>query len=221
MASNTYIEIINKVLVRLRESTVSAVAETTYSALIGAIVNRVKTEIEDAWLWHALRDTYSLTCVPGTCSYTMTGSGPDAVIINAWNTTQQDQMTPGSVHFFDEKFFGVSTPATGNPTHYVVSGLDSNFDLTIDVWPVPGTAITDALKVNLYKPQAELSATTDVPLVPQVVLVEGALARAIMERGDDGGIAIQSQEQLYRELLSSAVARDIGRDSTELIWEPI
>jgi hypothetical protein len=219
MASNTYLEIVNKVLVRLREATVSTVTENSYSTLVGAIVNRVKTEIEDSWRWHSLRDTYSVPCTPGTSSYTMTGSGPDAIVIDAWNTTQQRLMSPGTVAGFNANFFGVTTPRTGSPEQYLMSGLDASFDLTIDVWPVPDAA--DVLKVNLYKPQAELNGGTDVPLVPQVVLVEGALARAIMERGDDGGIAIQSQEQLYRELLGSAIARDSGRDEFELIWRPI
>ena len=35
----TYLELVNDVLVRLRESTVSTVGETTYSSLIGKFVN--------------------------------------------------------------------------------------------------------------------------------------------------------------------------------------
>ncbi len=55
MASTTYLQIVNKVLVRLREDTVATVVENSYSTLIGALVNRVKTEMEDTWRWHALR----------------------------------------------------------------------------------------------------------------------------------------------------------------------
>lgn len=219
MASTTYLQVVNKVLTRLRESTVATVTENAYSTLIGSIVNKVKTEIEDAWRWHALRDTYSVDCAIGTVSYVLTGSGPDAVIIDAWNASQERQMSPGTVSKFNERYFGTLTPQTGNPTEYVIGGLDANYDLSIDVWPKPSA--TDVLKFNLYKPQAELSAGADVPLVPIAVLVEGAVTRAMAERGDDGGVQTQQQEALYRDLLASAIARDAGRDESELIWVPV
>jgi hypothetical protein len=219
MASTTYLQVVNKVLTRLRESTVASVTENSYSTLIGSIVNKVKTEIEDAWRWHALRDTYSVDTVAGTASYVLTDSGPDAVILDAWNSSQQSQMSPGTVARFNERYFGVTTPETGNPREYVIGGLDANYDLSIDVWPKP-TGV-DTLKFNLYKPQAELSNGTDVPLVPIAVLVEGAVTRAMAERGDDGGVQTQQQEALYRDLLASAIARDAGRDESELIWVPV
>jgi len=221
MASVTYLQVVNKVLVRLRESSVATVTENAYSTLIGSIVNKVKTEIEDAWRWHALRDTYSVTCVADTVSYVLTGSGPDAVVIDAWNSSQQRQMSPGTVSKFNERYFGTITPETGSPTEYVLGGLDASYDLSIDVWPRPTAATLDTLKFNLYKPQAELSAGSDVPLVPIAVLVEGAVTRAMAERGDDGGVQTQQQEALFRDLLASAIARDSGRDESELMWVPI
>lgn len=217
MASSTYLQIVNKVLVRLRESTVSTVSETTYSALIGALVNRVKTELEDTWRWHALRDTYLVTCVPGTATYVLTGSGPDAVILDAYNTTTRQQMKLATVASMNDRFFGVGTPSSGRPSEYISAGLNVDFDLSIDIWPVPTHA--DALKFNLYLPQAELTNDSDVPRVPVVPLVEGAVARAIAERGDDGGVVVQSQESLYRELVASAVARDSAKDESELNWD--
>jgi hypothetical protein len=217
MASATYLEIVNKVLVRLREDTVSTVSENKYSRLIGALVNRVKTELEDAWRWHALRDTYLVTCVPGTATYVLTGSGPDAVVLDAYNTSTQRRMRQSTVRKMNDSFFGTQTPTSGRPSEYIPAGLNVNFDLSIDLWPVPTHA--DELKFNLYLPQAELTLDTDVPRVPIVPLVEGAIARAIAERGDDGGVVVQSQEALFRELLASAVSRDAAKDETELNWD--
>jgi len=219
MASQTYLQVVNKVLVRLRESTVAAVTENSYSTLIGALVNRVKTEIEDAWKWHALRDTYEITCVNGTTSYVLTGSGPDAIIIDVWNNTQQYELAPSSVHKFNEYYFGTTNPQQGSPTKYLIGGINVNYDLSLDLWPQPNTA--DVLKVNLYIPQAELDTDSDVPIVPNVPLIEGVVARAMAERGDDGGVVTQQQEALYRDLLASAVARDAARDESEMIWVPV
>lgn len=217
MASSTYLQIVNKVLVRLRENTVSTVSENKYSTLIGALVNRVKTELEDTWRWHALRDTYLVTCVPGTATYVLTGSGPDAIILDAYNTSTQQMMKRSTVRKMNDQFFGVATPTTGRPTEYLPAGMNVDFDLSVDIWPVPTHA--DALKFNLYLPQAELTNDSDVPRVPIVPLVEGTVARAIAERGDDGGVVIQSQEALFRELVASAVSRDAGKDETELDWD--
>lgn len=220
MASTTYLQVVNKVLTRLRETTVATVTETSYSTLIGAIVNQVKTEIEDTWRWHALRDTYNVPTVAGTASYVLTDSGPDAVILDAWNYTKQWQMNRGTYHGMNSRFFSVGTSIqTGSPEMFLEAGLNTNFDIQIDIWPKP-TAV-ETLYFNVYKPQAELSSGATVPLVPIAVLVEGAVSRAIAERGDDGGIAIQQQEAIYRDLLASAVARDAARDLSELNWVAI
>ena len=46
----TYLTLVNNVLKRLRERTVSTVEETSYSTLIAMLVNDAKQEVEQAWL---------------------------------------------------------------------------------------------------------------------------------------------------------------------------
>ncbi len=48
----TYLEIINEVLARLRESSVQTSAQTTYSSLVGRFVNDAKRQVEDAYSWN-------------------------------------------------------------------------------------------------------------------------------------------------------------------------
>ena len=45
----TYLELVNDVLLRLREQTVTTVSLTNYSQLIGKFVNDSKRQIEDAY----------------------------------------------------------------------------------------------------------------------------------------------------------------------------
>ncbi len=47
--ATTYLSMVNDVLTRLRESTVSSVTQNDYSSLIGSLVNDAKREVEDAW----------------------------------------------------------------------------------------------------------------------------------------------------------------------------
>lgn len=67
--ARTYLQLVNDVLVRLRESPVSSVSQTPYSALIGALVNDAKREVEDAWQWSQLLDYLTFNCISGISSY--------------------------------------------------------------------------------------------------------------------------------------------------------
>ena len=215
----TYLQIINRVLSRLREATVAANNTTTYSTFIGTLVNQVKAEIEDAFHWNSMRDTYSVTTVVDTASYTLTGAGMNAVVLDGWNTTTSQRLTKGTNADFNSKFFGVTSVQTGTVTEYLPAGVNANYDLKIDVWPKPNAV--EALKFNLYVPQTDLSSDSTVPLVPQSVLIEEVIARAMAERGDEGAPQPAPGETFIRkELLASAISREQEHDSTELDWYP-
>ena len=64
--TTTYLDLINDVLVRLREPQVLSVSQNTYSSLIGKLINDAKREIEDSWNWDVLRSTVSFTTQQGT-----------------------------------------------------------------------------------------------------------------------------------------------------------
>jgi hypothetical protein len=52
----TYLDLVNNVLRRLRETEVASVQSTAYSKLIGDIVNDAKDLVENSWDWSALRN---------------------------------------------------------------------------------------------------------------------------------------------------------------------
>ena len=79
----TYLQVVNSVLRRLREDTVSSVTENDYSTLIGDLVNTVKSEIEDAWKWNVLRNTITVNTVDGTYRYILTGSGVKSTLLDS------------------------------------------------------------------------------------------------------------------------------------------
>lgn len=218
----TWLQLINKVLPRLREATVAANNTTTYSSLIGSLINQVKSEMEDAYFWSALRDIYSVSAVAGTVTYALTGAGMNAAIISGWNTTTGLELSKGTNQDFDAKYFGVGTSGvqTGNVEQYLDSGFNASYDLVLDVWPSPSS--TNLLKFTIYKPQADLAADGDIPLVPQSVLIEETVARAMVERGDETAPRPQpGQTFIMVDLLDSAIARESGRDDSETDWEVV
>lgn len=214
----TWLQIVNRVLARLREGSVATVSETTYSTFVGALVNQVKSEIEQAYYWNALRDTYEILTVDGTTSYSFTGAGSEAVVLEGWNTTQQGQLKRGTNAEFNAWYFGTTDVQTGPTTHFIPAGVSADYDLKIDVYPEPDSEV-QTLKFNIYKPQADLSADGDIALVPQSVLIEETIARAMNERGDDAAPKPQPGETfILKDLLASAVAREAGQDDDEMDW---
>lgn len=212
----TKLQIINAVLPRMREATVATSSSTIYAALVSSVLNIVKTQIEQAWMWYELRDTYTLTVNPGTTSYALTSAGQFAKIIDVWNRTTNREVTLGTYYEFNQYFFGVTTVQTGDVTKYNVTGLDGNYDLQIDTWPnVTGT---NSLRVNLYKPAPDPATDATVILVPNQPLIEGIVAYLIAERGDDNGTAYQAQLELYKDVLAGAVVAEAGHDESEVMW---
>jgi hypothetical protein len=202
----TYLQITNRVLARLREAAVATVSETIYSTFITTLINQVKGEIEAAWYWQALRDTFSITTVTTVTSYAFTGAGSDASVLDGWNTTTPGLLERGTNDDFDSYYYGTTSIQTGSVTKYIPAGVDANYDLKIDVWPKPvtGSGAGETLKFVVYKPQADLSNDADIPLVPQSVLIEEVIARALNERGDDMAPKPQPGDTfIMRELLST------------------
>ena len=212
----TKLQIINAVLPRMREGEVATSSSTTYASLVSTVLNTVRTQIEQSWMWRDLRDTYTVTVVPGTTSYALTSSGQFAQIIDVWNVTTNREVDRGTTAGFNLKFFGVSTVQTGDVTEYNPVGLDANYDVQIDTWP--NVIATNSLKVNLYLPQQDPTADSTVILVPNQVLIEGMVAYLMAERGDDQGTAYQAQLDLYKDMLAGVIAAEIGQDESEGAW---
>jgi hypothetical protein len=207
--SATYLQMVNDVLVRLRAQQVASVNDTDYAKLIGKFVNDAKRQVEDAFDWNVLRQTVVVTTAPGVSSYSLVGSGQkfrELGVINTyggfpmWNLpyqTMQEYLNSGGV------------PPQALPTYYTYNGYDVNYDTKIDLYPVPDAAYT--LRFNLVIPQAMLASDSTVILVPEEIVQQNAFARAIVERGEDGGLNSSEAYQLYRTMLSDYIALESTR----------
>ena len=93
----TYIQIINSVLRRLREDTISAdwssdlvgsTGPTDYQVMIGDFINEVKREVEDAWNWTSLRRTETVSTVDGTRSYNLPSTTQRSRVLSVQEQSQ-------------------------------------------------------------------------------------------------------------------------------------
>ena len=199
----TYLELVNDVLVRLREATVSTVSETSYSALIGKFVNDAKRQIEDAFAWNVLGTTITLSTTSGTYSYSLTGSGQKFQVIDVINVTSNVGMKNIDFASMNRKQ-NFSTPVSGIPSEYAFDGVDGSYNTKVTLYPRPDGVYS--IPFSLTVPQATLSSDSTVVLVPDVLVVQNAYSRALIERGEDGGMNSSEAYQLYKSMLSDFIA---------------
>ena len=199
----TYLELVNDVLVRLRETTVSTVSETTYSALIGKFVNDSKRQVEDAYAWNVLGTTITLSTTSGTYQYALTGAGQKFQVIDVLNVTSNIGMKNIDFASMNRKQ-NFSTPVSGIPYEFCFDGVDGNYDTKVTIYPRPDGVYS--IPFSLAVPQATLSSDATVIAVPDVLVVQNAYARALVERGEDGGLSSSEAYQLYKAMLSDYIA---------------
>jgi len=199
----TYLELVNDVLVRLREVAVSTVTETAYSTLIGKFVNDAKRQIEDAFSWNVLGQTITVTTASSTASYSLTGAGQKFQVMDVINTTSNVGLI--NITFVDMNRKLNFTPLVNSiPTEFAFDGVDGSYDTKVNLYPIPDGVYT--IKFALTVPQATLSSGSTVVLVSDVLVAQNAYARALVERGEDGGLTSSEAYQLYKAMLSDSIA---------------
>lgn len=214
----TYLELVNDILIRLREAEVETVAQTDYSKLIGKFVNDAKRQVEDAYSWNVLSTTVTISTVANTSSYSMTGAGQKFRVVDAINDTQD--LTLRNIPFANmNRFLNFGTTQTAAPTYYAFNGVDGSDDTKVDVYPVPDKAYS--LVFDLIVPQDTLSSDSTVLLVPSELVIQNAYARALVERGEDGGLNSSEAYQLYRSMLADYIALESTRYPEEMTFEAI
>lgn len=211
----TYLEIVNRVLRRLRENEVSTVNETPYSTLIGDLVNVVKREVEDSWNWSVLRTTLTATTAADVFNYVLNGSGTRIRVLDVINDTDNIFIQQRGTRWFDQQFL-IADQQKGSPLYYNFNGVDANGNSQVDFFPIPDGVYN--IRINCVVPQPELTLNTDVISVNAQLVIEGTIARAISERGEDGGY--QEQEQRYLNMGADLIAIESGQRLDELVWWP-
>jgi hypothetical protein len=214
----TYLELVNDVLTRLRETTVSTVSETTYSALIGKFVNDAKRQIEDSYTWNCLSQTITVTTTGGTHSYSLTGSGQKFRVMDSLNTTSNVVMDDIPFTSMNRKLNFV-TPVQGIPSEYCFNGVDGSGDTKIDLYPIPNGVFTILFDVII--PQAALTSDGTSVKVLDYLVTQSAYARALIERGEDGGTSSSEAYALFRGMLSDAIATESTRYPEEQVFEAV
>jgi len=218
----TYRELINEVLIRLREDTIltdwsgninDSTTVTEYQKVVGAMINDSKRTVENFHDWLVLRQTVNISTVSGTKNYNLS-SGQELKVIDSINNSTGTGLVQVSREFLNKRKY--PTDPTGEPLYYGFNGADSSNNLKIDLSPVPIASQT--ISFDIVKAQDELTASTTVIKVPQKPVVLGAWARAISERGEDGGTQTTIVAEEAMQALKQAIMLDSGNTQYETQW---
>lgn len=217
MALPTYLTIVNEVLTRLREPTVQTVTENTLSTLVGQWVNDVKRQVNDAYDWDALNTYIDVTTVADQYSgYSITGAGQRFRINDVINISRYWPLTGIDKPNLDRLLFMTPTPVHNPPVNFNLGGVDSNGDMQVSFWPIPNA--TDTIRFSLVVPESDFSSDSDTTKMPKEPIVLGAYARALVERGEDGGLSSSEAQAIYKQVLADYIATEGARSPENDSW---
>ncbi len=218
----TFREAINEVLIRLREDTISSdwsgdindsSTVSAYQKVIGALINDSKRSIESYHDWLVLRQTVDVSTVASTKNYNLS-SGQDFKILDVVNNSTGTQLIQVSKAYLNNIKY--PTDPTGEPLYYGFNGADTSNNLKVDLSPIPTAAQT--ISFDIVKYQDVLTEADTVIKIPTKPLILGAFARAISERGEDGGTQSSLAAQEAANAISQAVMVDSGNVQFESDW---
>jgi hypothetical protein len=220
MALPTYLDLVNDVLVRMREPQVTTVSENTVSALVGKYINDAKRQVSDAYDWDAFNTPITVNTIANTTGpYSITGAGVRYKTMDVINTTSFYELSPLSHANYDSFYYTTPTPTKGLPMYYSIKGVDTNGDIKVNFWPVPDAVY--AIRFSLIVPEADFTTDSSTTLLAKEPIVLGAFARALVERGEDGGLSSSEAYALYKSCMSDLIALELARSPENDTFEAV
>ena len=210
MALPTYLDLVNDVLVRMREPTVETVSQNTVSSLVGKYVNDAKRQVADAYDWDAFNTAITVsTTTNNTGPYSLTGAGVRYKTMDVINTTAYNQLSPLSHERYDAFYYTIPNPTRGLPLYYTIRGVDTSGDIKVVFWPVPDAVYN--IRFSLIIPESDFTTDSSTTLLAKEPIVLGAFARALVERGEDGGLSSSEAYALYKSSLADLISLELAR----------
>ena len=223
----TYLDLINAVLVRLREERVTASTYdlNPYSRVIAACVNDAKRQVENAWNWSANRHVSTITVASGNNVIQLTDSVDTAYVpLRVLNADTNQWLTQTSEEAMNT-LYGSGTANTGAPTQW--ASYVNYWDDGNDADPLNGlmqlrlnTTPTVNTDFDVYhtRQQGDLTLASNVLKIPSLPVFALATALASRERGEIGNTPSSELFGIAGQYLSDAIANDSARFPEDLIW---
>jgi len=220
----TYLELVNDVLIAIRDNGVTSINYTPYSALVASFVNDAKQQVEDAHDWSANLVELSVLATataPDPDKVSLVGSNNAIKIDYAMNLTNNGGLLiQRSRRFMQIEGLRNNIPA-GTVSNWCNNGVDANGDAVIQISPAPSADTT--LVVVGWQRRPDLVDGSDILVIPARPVRDLAVALAVRERGEVQGSTTQEYFEIAKRTLSDSIAYDSARNDEEDDWkaEPI
>ena len=215
----TYLDLVNGVLVRLREDTVLTVDgnDDVVVQIVKDFVNDAKNQIENMHPWTALSQEWSLDTTDGNAKPVLTNSHSSCIIEYIYKDGG-DRLEQRPKEWIRRKNRLVTD--TNEPQYWCIDGIDrATGDLRLEVHPSPDGAYS--YTVYGSQPEPRLVNDTDVCYIPGLAVIYLATALAARERGEVGGQSAGELLGLAKQFISDAIAQDSTNSDLENIWTTV
>ena len=225
----TLLQMVNKLLRRLRENSVASTNSSEYSELLVEFVNEAVSIVQDAYMWRTQDVNVEITTADGTRDYVATGTTYPSMLRMVDGMAQvfleegNGQETPLILisEFEMERRYRQDTTKTGKPTR--VSLIPST---TADGWelrfyPTPDGVYTVNAKFWVPQEQFEGDGSDDATsiLPPNNPVYSYALMMAANERGEEMGEPGNLLERKFINDLGAAIEVAIKSDEAGNVYE--
>jgi hypothetical protein len=230
VSQQTYLQVVQKVLLNLRENPITDLS-ATYSQLIGEFVNQAKEKVEAAWRWKNLATTFTFTTVASQTVYPLTSSASSPIITSSSGNFPDDNRAEILV---DEEnnamVFDATTASSGGLIRLIRKTREYEYALNIylanqspvqpnafSFYTENGTAFFNlvgapiggrSMLVRMKVPQPQFSTGAEVFLAPWRPIVSYATFLAMEERGEE----LSEKSTLYLDRHNQELERAIEVD---------
>ena len=229
MASKTYLQVVQNVLLNLRESPITDLS-ATYSQLVGEFVNQAKEKVEAAWRWKGLGTSLTFTTATNQFSYTLAGTASPVVASNTGLFPLDERAEILTDQEGNQQVFDITTAASGglirlrresrerelalntylaNQSPVQPNGFSYSYENGTPFFNLVGAPIGGRLMLLRMKiPQTQFSTGTEVFLTPWRPVVSYATFLAMEERGEE----LSEKSSLYLDRHNQELERSIEMD---------
>ena len=216
----TYLELINEVLKNLREDEVTSSTGTAYTKLIGFFVKQAYIECSNAYQWPQLNESQDVAISATDTSFTLTsGEAGEGVhdIHSVYNVTEECFLRRSNYKEVQDRLS--SDTDQNQPSMFAYGGETSDGTTTVHLYPTSDASYTLRAKYNRKPSLSNTFSASTVITLPSECIVLKAWARAVSERGEDGGATSNEIELQAQVALSDAIALyESNNDSNNKTW---
>ncbi len=209
----TYLKLVNAVLSRLREDTVTSVdgSGDVVVELVRDYINDAKRVVESSYNWSALSAEWQFSTAVGETSVDSTA--PLGSVLDVVYDSNGTELKPLAKNEMRRRV--LQGQQSDVLSYYSVDGsVNGNYKLS--VWPAPKNVGT--YYVYGYSHTADLAQDTDTLLVPSEPVIYLALANAARERGEVGAQSMPEMLGIAQQYLTDAIAREASNNINDNIW---